>query len=394
MTAVPSLPGLLFVSLHDPADIRAWSGTVHNIARMLEDQGFAMEYMPNLMRDRRLLMKAVAKSRAYFKGGRPEPVDRRKQTADRMARLISARLERSDVKIVYAPSSIPIARLRTSCFKVFHTDATFAGIIHQYPELADYPPEFIEEGHDLEREALHNCDLAIYSSHWAARSAVDDYGASPDKVFVVPFGSNLGVERDHKEVSTAIRQRSDKRCDLLFVGVHWQRKGGDMVLEAAEALRKMGHDVRLNIIGSKPPMDDPPAYVNVIPFLDKSKPADRDRLAQIVERSHFLILPSRADCTPIVVNECNSLGVPCLTSDVGGLPEMIREGRNGHLFALDGPATAYAECIDGYMKDRQAYEKLALGAFQEHAEWLSWKASGERIRKAIMDRLEVKLQVP
>jgi glycosyltransferase involved in cell wall biosynthesis len=382
-----TLPGLLFVSMHDPSDVRAWSGTVHNMARMLEAQGFGVEYMANLMRDRRLLMKVVARSRAYLKGGRPEPVDRRLQTSIKMAKLIEQRLEKSGVEIVFSPGSIPLARLRTPHLKVFQTDATFAGIIHQYPELADYPPEYIQEGHDLEREALENCDLAIYSSHWAANSAVNDYGAAPEKVIVVPFGSNLGVEVDREHVTRAIRQRPAQRCDLLFVGVHWERKGGQAVLDTAEALIAMGLDVRVNIIGTRPPMEELPAYVNVIPFLDKRKPAELQRLIEIVERSHFLVLPSRADCTPIVVNECNSLGVPCLTSDVGGLPEMIREGRNGHLFALDIPATAYAECIARYMNDRQAYEELALSSYREHEEWLGWKASGTRVKNAIMERM-------
>src|SRR5690606_26464441 len=117
---------------------------------------------------------------------------------------------------------------KTALPKVFQTDATFAGIIDQYPELADYPREYIEEGHRLEREALHNCDLAIYSSQWAARSAIEDYGADPSKVKVIPFGSNLGVDPTLQEVEKAIAVRSNKECVLLFVGVHWQRKGGDV----------------------------------------------------------------------------------------------------------------------------------------------------------------------
>ncbi|MDQ3100469.1 MAG: glycosyltransferase family 4 protein, partial [Bacteroidota bacterium] len=356
------LPKLLFTTLNDPNDVRIWSGLVFNIARVLERQGFDVEFMGNILRDQRMLLKAVERGRSILTGRAVVPVDRRTSTAQRIAIQIENRLMRSDASIVFAPSSIPLALVDTDRPKVFYTDATFAGIIHQYPELADYPAEFLKEGHELERASLRNCDLAMYSSEWAARSAVEDYQADPSKIIVIPFGSNLGSETDAVQVTKAISDRSSEECHLLFVGVHWQRKGGDVVLETLEQLRKMGMEVHLHIIGCVPPHDQLPDHVHVEPFLDKRRSADRQKLIELILKSHFLILPTRADCTPIVVNECNSLGVPCLTSDVGGLPEMIKNGVNGHLFEVDVRGSDYAEVIAKYMGDRAAYEQLANNA--------------------------------
>lgn len=381
------MPRILYVSMHDHADVRAWSGTVHHMARMLEQQGLPVEYLPNVVRDRRRLLKAVERSRAFVTGRRPAPVDRKISTAQMIASAIEQRLERSRANVVFAPSSIPIAMLQTSRLKVFHTDATFAGIIHQYPELANYPPEYMEEGHELERRALENCDLAIYSSHWAANSAVQYYKTDPSKVHVVPFGSNLSIQPPAAEVMAAIRERSSKECQLLFIGVHWVRKGGDVALETARVLKDMGYKVTLNVIGCKPPMEEIPSYVNVVPFLDKQKPADLKKLLKLIMQSHFLVLPSKADCTPIVVNECNSLGVPCLTSDVGGLPEMIREGINGHLFDGNADGSAYAAAISKYLDDPQAYESMAVSAWNEHEEYLGWTASGRQMKKLLQAAL-------
>lgn len=381
------MPRILYVSMHDPEDVRAWSGTVHHMARMLEQQGLPVEYLPNVVRDRRRLLKAVERSRAFVTGRKPAPVDRKLSTAQMIATAIEQRLQRTRANVIFAPSSIPIAMLRTNRLKVFHTDATFAGIIHQYPELANYPKEYMDEGHELERRALHNCDLAIYSSHWAANSAVQYYDADPARVHVVPFGSNLSVQPSAAEVMASIRERDVEHCQLLFIGVHWVRKGGNVALETARVLHEMGYKVTLNVIGCRPPLDTVPSYVNVIPFLDKQKPADLKKLLNLIMRSHFLVLPSKADCTPIVVNECNSLGVPCLTSDVGGLPEMIREGINGHLFDMEAEGAAYAAAISKYLDDRQAYESLAASAWNEHEEYLGWNASGRQMKKLLQAAL-------
>ncbi len=380
---VAVLPRLLYVSMNDPGDIKAWSGTVYHLAKMLEQQGFPVEYMPNMLRDSRLWQKAMERGRAWLKGEKPAPVDRRLHTAQRFAQLIEKRLQSSDAQIVYCPSSIPLALLKTDRPKVFQTDATFAGIIHQYPELSEYRKDFIDEGHHLERIALQNCDLAIYSSHWAARSAINDYGADPSKVHVIPFGSNLGVELEERAVGQIIRSRLSKKLSLLFIGVHWPRKGGNIALQTARILHERGFDVELNVVGCVPPERDLPAYVQVQPFMDKTRPEDHRKMVEIIQNSHFLVLPSRADCTPIVVNECNSQGVPCLTSDVGGLPEMIKEGMNGHFFSVTAPATAYADTITRYANDGAAYERLATNAFKEYRGWLGWEASGKLVKRAI-----------
>lgn len=376
-------PRVLYVSMHHHEDVRAWSGTVHHMARMLEGQGLPLAYLPNVVRNRRRLLKVLERSKALFTGGRPAPVDRQLSTARMIATAVEQRLRVSNANVIFAPSSIPIAMLKTDRLKVFHTDATFAGIIHQYPELANYPQEFMDEGHELEQRALHNCDLAIYSSRWAADSAIQYYGADPEKVKVVPFGSNLPNRPAANDVMDSIRSRPRNRCELLFIGVHWVRKGGDLAMETARALNEKGYNVRLNVIGCKPPIDEIPPYVNVVPFLNKQKPQDLRKLFEIIMRSHFLVLPSKADCTPIVVNECNSLGVPCLVSDVGGLPEMIRNGVNGHVFTTSAPYTAYFECIVNYMGNRRAYEALAANSWNEHEEYLSWNASGRQMRSLL-----------
>jgi glycosyltransferase involved in cell wall biosynthesis len=377
------LPKLLFATMHDPNDVRVWSGLVFNIARVLEKQGFPMEFMGNILRDRRRLLKVVERGRSMLTGRAAIPVDRRLSTARLMADEIGNRLMRSDARIVFAPSSIPLAMVDTDRPKVFYTDATFALIIHQYPELANYPAEYLKEGHELERASLRNCDLAIYSSEWAARSAVEDYQADPSRTMVIPFGSNLGWEPDKDQVTKAISERSSNECHLLFIGVHWQRKGGDVALETLDRLRRMGMDAHLHIIGCVPPLEQLPDHVHVEPFLDKRKHADRQKLIQLILKSHFLVLPSRADCTPIVVNECNSLGVPCLTSDVGGLPEMIKNGVNGHLFPVDAQGSEYAGVIARYMGDRAAYEQLANDSWKEYQTDLAWTTSGSRLRNAL-----------
>lgn len=382
MTDMAPLPRPLrvsYASLYDASDIRAWSGSVYFIARALEQQGAHLDHVDQLQQARLLINKAVNKVYALTGAHGPLPVERSVRMAQRFAREIAAHMDSDGSDVVLSPSSIPVSLLRTSKPKVFFTDATFADMLEEYPEFADYPAELIEEGHHLEREALRNCELAIYASRWAARSAVERYGADPARVRVVPFGSNLELEPGEAHVTHAIRSRPLERCELLFIGVNWERKGGPLAWEVARLLNAAGLPTRLTVVGCVPPPATAAPFLEVIPFIEKNSPWGQRRLAQLLLRSHFLLVPSIAECFGIVYAEASAMGVPSLARDVGGVSDAVREGHNGFLFPPKASAQTYVQRVLTWMDDREGYEQLARSAYREYADRLNWRTIGAEL---------------
>ncbi|HMQ76613.1 MAG TPA: glycosyltransferase [Flavobacteriales bacterium] len=378
---------LMYATSMDPTDVRAWSGTVRFIAKSLEDQQVRMRYLGELQRTRVLLRKAVNKVQHWISPDSIFPVERTTSMARRFAGQIADALAESDCDVIFSPSSIPVALLQCDRPKVFYTDATFAGILELYPEYRNYPRRYLKQGHDLEREALRSCDLAIYSSEWAARTAVEHYDADPTRIRVVPFGCNLDRIPARTRIEQVIDTRPMERCELLFLAVSWERKGGDIALRTAEALHARGLSVRLTIVGCTPPDAKLPAFVEVVPFIAKSTPAGQRRIANLIQRSHFLLLPTRADCSPIVFSECNAFGVPCITTAVGGTPSSVRDGVNGMALPLKADAADYAASIAALMLDPDGYRDLAHGALNEHHERLNWTSTGLTLRRHLEELL-------
>lgn len=372
-----------YASLYDASDIRAWSGSVYFIARALERQGAHLDHVDQLQQARLLINKAVNKVYALTGAHGPLPVERSVRMAQRFAREIATHVDSDGSDVVLSPSSIPVSLLRTAKPKVFFTDATFADMLEEYPEFADYPAELIEEGHHLEREALRNCDLAIYASRWAARSAVERYGADPARVRVIPFGSNLELEPGEAHVTHAIRSRPLERCELLFIGVNWERKGGPLAWEVARLLNAAGLPTRLTVVGCVPPPATAAPFLEVIPFIEKNSPWGQRRLAQLLLRSHFLLVPSIAECFGIVYAEASAMGLPSLARDVGGVSDAVREGHNGFLFPAKAPAQTYVQRVLTWMDDREGYERLARSAYREYADRLNWRTIGAELHGAL-----------
>ena len=203
------------------------------------------------------------------------------------------------------------------------------------------------------------------------------YGADSNKVKVIPFGANIQCDRTAADVDKLIAARPMDRCNLLFLGKVWARKGGDTAVAVAEELNNSGLPTTLTLIGSQPPEGKVlPPFVRKTGFINKSDPAGLKQFNELIAGSHFLILPSRAEAFGIVFCEAASFGVPSLATRAGGIPTAIRDGGNGQTFPLDSPPAAYATFIRQHFANYAAYESLARTAFREYETRLNWGVSG------------------
>lgn len=377
-----------YATSYDPQDVRAWSGTVYHMAKAMENQGIAMEYMGKLAKNHLFVNKAINKISRMTNFGDLFPVERTTRMAQLFADAIREHLLHSRSEIVFSPSSLPIALLKTKRPKVFYTDATFAGILAKDPAFKSYPKKYIAEGHALEQAALDNCDMAIYASKWAARTAMEYYKVDERKVRVFPFGGNFTVPPPREEVLANIEVRKFDHCELLFVGVNWINKGGPKVMELARILHERGVPIKLHLVGCEPLVDSLPPYATAHGFISKATPEGRELLKQLFAKAHFLLLPTLADCLGLVLCEANSLGVPSMANDVGGVGEVVRPGINGHLFPADAPASDWADTIERLFHDQDAYRKMALDSRSEYETRLNWDVAGRSIKEALLGLLK------
>ena len=373
---------LAFVTAYDASDPAGWAGVALHMSRALEAQGILLEYIGPLSERRPL--RAALKQRVYRLAGRRYMRDRDPGTVRSYARQVADRLATVSVDAVLSPGTLPVAYLECAAPIVVWTDATFHGLAGFYPEYARLCRETERGGHAAERAALDRCALAIYTSEWAARTAIGGYGADPARVRVVPFGANLAAEPREPDVANGIRARRFDECRLLFLGRDWERKGGPAALAVAEALNRRGVKARLLIVGCTPRLGPlSAARCEVVGPLDTGSAEGHARFAEILRDSHFLILPTLADCTPHAVAEANAFGVPCLATAVGGLPTVVRDGLNGTLFPAGTAPEAWCDLVVRTLANKDHYESLALSSYAQYRTRLNWRSATENVRSLI-----------
>lgn len=380
---------IAYVTAYDILNVRKVNGAGRFIAESLIDRSIELEYI-DLRND--LIVSLAhgtlkAKELLHNRFQKTVYVYRNSRLLARLyGRRLAARLRRSDADLVFspiAPGSFPISYLDSERPIAVWTDATYAGVLNFYPGFSNMAPQTIRDGLANERAAFERVSLAIFSSDWAARTAIEHYGVSDDRVWVVPYGPYTHDLPSLPEVQRMIQARAAEtaRCKLLFLGRDWRRKGGDVALEVAHALRAMGVEAELTFAGSYVPRDTPlPEYVKALGYLNKSDAAQRATLSRLFAESHFLILPTRADCAPAAVREASAYGLPCVTSDVGGLTTLVNSGHNGQTFALDAGAGAYARYIAAAFGDPDVYRQLGQATIEEYRARLNWQSAGRTVR--------------
>jgi glycosyltransferase involved in cell wall biosynthesis len=298
---------------------------------------------------------------------------------------ISRKLATFNSDIVLCPESfIPLAYLNCKQPIVVWTDTSIAGLIDFYPWFSNLCNETKRNIYAMEKAALDRCNLVVFASDWAAQIAIETYEIAPSKIRVVPWGANLEDNRTDEDVKKIVEFRAATPCKLLFIGIDWFRKGGDIAVEVAKELNKMGLTTELLVVGCEPITNEPlPSFVKTLGFVNKSTKEGINQMNKLFCESHFFIMPSRAESYGHVLCEANSFGVPCLATEIGGIPTIIKSGLNGKHFSLGANISEYCTYIASLMTNYSEYKKLAHSSFNEYQSRLNWVVAGQTVKHLI-----------
>ena len=371
-------PRVAFVTSWDPDDVRSLSGSVYFVRKALEAAGLDVTIVAPLTYKWRAFHEWVR--RGYDKLGKEYRVERAPIAVRHFHRQADEALRDLDVDVIFSPEAIPICRLQDPRPVVFHTDATFDGLVDYYAQFTNLPRACLHSGRAIDQAALSRCTLAIYTSEWAAETARTLYDVDPAKLRVVPLGANVTDAPPDDELAQVIANRQSGSCELLFIAREWVRKGGPKALEIVAELARRGRPAQLTIIG---PRRDIPEHlrpiVRQLGFLSKSIPAEAAQWRKAMTDSHFLILPTEAECFSFAAVEACAFAMPVLATRTGGLPEVVRDGENGRLFDLKASAAHWCDCIESLLADRSRYEALCRSASTAYQERLNWQVNGAQI---------------
>ena len=147
----------------------------------------------------------------------------------------------------------------------------------------------------------------------------------------------------------------ENRGYVLFAGRISEEKGVGTLIEAARVLS----GVRFVIAGEGPALDGFRELAGGLSNVRFAGYATGDRLEDLIKGAGCVVVPSKSyENLPLSILEAFARGKPVAASELGGIPELVKEGVTGSLFT-PGDADSLVKAVDGIMgrEDR----RMALG---------------------------------
>lgn len=228
----------------------------------------------------------------------------------------------------------------------------------RYERMA-YSPSLLKKREHYQRTVFHESAGLFAMSEYAARSTATAYGMDPGKIHVVRAGCNVNVH--------ARAERPMQKRYLLFVGRDFRRKGGELLLDAYEQVRKH-HDVDVVIAGPAAWMRRGPVPEGV--HLLGNVPIAL--LHQYFQHADLFVMPSYYEAFGIAFAEALCYGVPVIARNSCAMPEIIHHGENGYLLGAESELPAeLAELINTALANTQMKRDTEQQAAKAR-EYYSW----------------------
>jgi exopolysaccharide biosynthesis WecB/TagA/CpsF family protein len=137
---------------------------------------------------------------------------------------------------------------------------------------------------------------------------------------------------------------------VVFAGEIGYRKGADVLLRAWPLVAEECPEARCIMVG---PING--FKVPETKGLEVRREVDPAGVRELLREARAVALPSRAEGMPMILTEAMSGGRPFVSTPIGGIPELAREG--GMLVAVDD-AAGLARCLTELLRDPELARHL------------------------------------
>jgi len=230
----------------------------------------------------------------------------------------------------------------------------------------------------IEKTGVETADRVIAVSAQMREDILRHFAVDPDRVVVIHNG--IDPDRFRRvERRDALDRRGVRPPYVLFVGRITEQKG---IFHLLEATRKLPAGVQVVLCASAP--DTPEIeerlrraladHPNVL-WISEMVPVDE--VIQLYSHAAVFACPSVYEPFGLINLEAMACGTPVVASAVGGILEVVEDGRTG-LLVPPGNADALATALRRVLDDRDLAARLGQAGRRRVEERFSWASVAER----------------
>lgn len=237
-----------------------------------------------------------------------------------------------------------------------------------------------------EVQAIARRELAVYRkangiltlSEQLRRSFVRDFGIPQERVRAIYAGPNLDLTRIPP---TSPPRAKDHTPTILFVGLQFHRKGGDLLIESFRKLTRQLPAARLVLVGPPAAGAGEPG-VTCVGELDKRRPEGWAALLDAYASADVFALPTRFEPFGIAFVEAMHFGLPCVGPQAWAVPEIIEDGQTGFTVPPED-VEALTDRLLLLLRDRERARAMGNAARERARQLFTWPRTIDRMMEII-----------
>ncbi len=206
--------------------------------------------------------------------------------------------------------------------------------------------------------------LPVALSGATKKSVEDLYGLGASRVAVVANGTNLERYEPKRSYSLHAPAR------ICHVGRFEEAKNHSALVAAAARLKDDGHNAVFDLYGVGSLMESVKGAVAKEGLEDEFVfHGLTDDIPSALGEADLFVFPSLYEGIPMVLAEAMAAGLPIVASAVGGIPDMLEDGKNALLCGTD--AFSVKAAVERFLLDEGLRESLGMAARKRAADFSS-----------------------
>ena len=269
---------------------------------------------------------------------------------------------------------------------VVHSHSSKAGVLGRVAARFSGVPAIVHTSHGLpvnpdmdrkergvllaaERLASYFCHKVVAVSRATASELLDLHLARKHQIEVIPSGVDLGNRQAPDPVAARETLRLGRRQPVLgWVGRHFAQKRPDHLVLAAKRVLERVPDAAVVLAGDGPLLEETRAATGGDPRIKVL--GHRPDVENVFAAMDVMMLTSAWEGLPRTVLEAQAAGKPVVSTDVNGIPEVVKEGETGYL-AHTGEWVRLADAAVKLLEDGSLRHRMGKRARQEISDFYS-----------------------
>ncbi len=247
------------------------------------------------------------------------------------------------------------------------------------------PDEFYDVERQMLAEKIASADFLCCISSFARSQLMK---LSPYEQWSKFVMSPLGV--DPEIFAPRQKPSTPETFEILCVGRLTPAKGQHILIDAVERLIQDGRQVQLRLVGSGPDeasLREHAAHSLARDCVVFEGAINQDRIRDFYATADAFCLPSFAEGLPVVLMEAMAMEIPCVSTYIAGIPELIRDGEDG-LLVPASDLDALVKALASLMDDAELRRRIGKSGRARVVEDYDLRRNVERLAAIFAERVQ------